>query len=365
MQFRIHTLSSALVAAAAALGAGAPPDAQGPPPSEDAAVVRDEPEEEDGGSIGAGTSFRSLDNDAFTHSDDQYTHGLTFSYLSPYLESFEDGPLPDGLGHVFDGLSLFADKPQRFVSHSFSQRLFTPGDLLDPNLIENDIPYSALLYLTMSVSAQDEDSLDSLSFDAGWTGPLALGEESQKFFHDLLDSKEPLGWDNQIENEPLIGVRWEHRERLARFGRGRGFNGDLLANTAVAVGNIQTRATLGATARAGLRVPDNFHIPAPFLADETIGLRPYTKKRPGFSLYGFASVSAEAIANAIYLDGNTFRDSHSVDYDRLVGRGSIGLVANVGALFVTVSLEKATIPYDNPRNESSESYGRIGLTWDL
>ena len=48
----------------------------------------------------AGTSFRSLDNDAFTHSDDQYTHGLTFSYLSPYLESFEDGLLPTSELHV-------------------------------------------------------------------------------------------------------------------------------------------------------------------------------------------------------------------------------------------------------------------------
>ncbi|HRO68012.1 MAG TPA: DUF2219 family protein, partial [Pseudobdellovibrionaceae bacterium] len=57
-------------------------------------------------------------------------------------------------------------------------------------------------------------------------------------------------------------------------------------------------------------------------------------RRPGpeldWSFYGFAGARGHAIAHSIFLDGNTFRESHSVKKYPFVGETEFGAAGELG-----------------------------------
>jgi len=318
-----------------------------------------------GGTLAAGSILRSVDNDLFAKSDDQYSSGLSISYVGPPEQTFSDTALPSWIGGFLDDHWPGTAEDERFVIYSISQRLFTPTDLEATEVVEDDLPYSALFYATATAGTQSADELDAASLSLGVVGPLALGEEVQSSVHKLTGSDDPKGWDNQLENEPLLNVGFEHRQRLMRFGQSSGIGGDLLAGLSASAGNLETQATLASTVRLGWRVPSNFQMQSEFLAEDSLGLRPWspTPEKPFF--YAFAGFAGTLLANAIYLDGNTFADSHSVEHDPYVLRGSLGLAWQYGRLLVSTVYERATLPWDQPEGLDHEDYLRFGISWDF
>jgi hypothetical protein len=37
-------------------------------------------------------------------------------------------------------------------------------------------------------------------------GPASQAEKTQKDFHNLIGGDEPMGWDTQLPNEPVINI---------------------------------------------------------------------------------------------------------------------------------------------------------------
>lgn len=317
------------------------------------------------GGLSAGSTLRTFDNDSPQRSDDQYTSGLSFSYVSDDLESFEASPLTDSVGRWLDRSFDLDDHDQPFVIFSASQRIFTPTDLDARHPVEGDLPYSASLYGTVVAGTQDRDRLDAISLTAGLVGPLALGEQTQKAIHRWIGSAEPRGWEHQLETEPLVNFGYDHRRRLTSFGNRAGFGGDLLGGVSASLGNLQSQVSIGTTVRYGFRTPTNFHMPTHFLAEESLGLRAYDEPEGDGSWYLYAGAVATALGNAIYLDGNTFRGSHSVDHEDHILRSSVGLATRYRRLLVTISLESNTIPWNHPDGLDHERYARIGVSWDF
>ncbi len=313
----------------------------------------------------AGSVLRSVDNDSLDHSDDQYTSGLSFSFVSRPRSSFSEAPLPAEAAEALDELWPFEAQDQRFVIYSVSHRIFTPTDLDASEVIAGDLPYSALLYGTATVGSQGPDALNALTLSLGVVGPAALGEEIQSGIHELIGSRDPKGWDNQLENEPLVNVGLEHRRRLYRGGRLDGFGGDVLGALSLSAGNLQTQATLASTVRLGYRVPRNFHMQSHFLAEDSLGLRSWDRSAEKRSIYAFAGFAATGLVNAVYLDGNTFTDSHSVDHDDHVLRGSFGVAGQYGPLLASLAYERASLPWDHPEGLDEENYLRLGFSWDF
>jgi len=56
-----------------------------------------------GDSLGAGSILRSIDNDSTSGSDDQYTSGVSLSYIAEHGPSFDESPLPAGIGNSGPG----------------------------------------------------------------------------------------------------------------------------------------------------------------------------------------------------------------------------------------------------------------------
>lgn len=319
------------------------------------------------GAFQAGLALRAIDNDALSKSDDYYTHGFTFSWVSGELNDWSQSGLPPWATEPIEGIStLNRDGDLRLFAHSISQRFFTPSDIEAPEAPADDLPYSGFLYWTGTASSQNEQRLDALSISLGLSGPPALGEEFQNGYHRLIGSTTAKGWDDQLRFEPVINAAYERRERLATFGDPGGWNGDVIGNAQGTLGNLITSATAGITLRAGYRVPDNYRVPIPFLGDETIGLRRTTEaNRGGYEIYGFFGAAATGIAHALYLDGNTFESGPSVDRRFGTTRFAAGVTGRYQQLTVTASLEHAKLPFDPPAGvDDDETFVRLIFSWE-
>jgi hypothetical protein len=317
-----------------------------------------------GSGFGGGSVLRSLDNDAVAGSDDHYTHGFHVAYMGARRERFEDGPVPTALGRRIDDVWPFEGEELRTTTLSLSQRLFTPSDIDTRTPDPRDQPYAGLLYGTAAFASQSVDRLHAATVSLGLVGPGAGGEDTQQAVHRVIDAAHPLGWDEQVPNEPLFGVTFEERRRIARFESNDALGLDALVGAFGALGNLQTSASLGAAVRFGFDLPRNFQMPTPFLWDESTGLRAFDPPR-GFSIHVFAGAVLSAVAHTVQLDGALFRDGPSVAYDRLQPRTSVGVAVQSGSLLLTVSQEFAPIAFDHPDGIEDEEFLRVALSFDF
>lgn len=309
-----------------------------------------------------GSIVISWDNDLLANSDDHYTNGLQFGWVSGYLSDYADGPIPGFLGDAVQQLpGLDDDARQRFISYSLSHRIFTPNDITVSELIEDDLPYSAMLTGTLTTGSQSDRHMDAYSLTIGVVGPAALGEQIQSGVHQIVGSEEPEGWDNQLDNEILLNLGYEHRYRLTAFGDMGGWNGDVILQGGAMAGNMITMATAGIGARFGFNTPDDFGIPPQFFGEETIGSRPYSRDWQPYGIWGFVLLNGSVFANAIFWDGNTFEDSHSIDYDPAIGRLYTGIRGQYGNWGASFGITATTVPWDNPDDKSSQTYGRLAV----
>jgi hypothetical protein len=243
--------------------------------------------------------------------------------------------------------------------------MFTPQDIEREEVVEDDLPYTGLLALSGTVAAQSREHLDAFTLTLGVVGEPALGEPTQRHLHHIMGNTEPQGWDNQLDTEVLLNLQYEHRWRACDFQAGP-TDGDLIVSGSVSAGNLMTMATSSVGMRWGHNVPADFFVPPPFFGEETVGALPYDPRRIGtVAVYLAASVDAAVFANLIYLDGNTFSDSHSVEHDHWYLRGHLGLHVEFGRFACAVSVVRATLPWDRPDGASWETYGRISLGWRL
>lgn len=311
-----------------------------------------------------GTMFLSVDNDLFNGSDDHYSSGVQVGWVSGYLNDYAEAPVPSCLVRPLRALPrVNKEGRQRFISYSLSHRIFTPNDISDSNLIPDDMPYSGLLLTTLTAGAQDAQRMDAFSVIAGLVGPSAMGERVQRAVHRAIGSAEPRGWDHQLRDEPLLNFDYEHRWRMATFGARQGWGGDVIGQAALAVGNLLTNATLGIGARWGWRVSDDFGLPPQFFGEETIGSRPFTTSRGSNGAWLFVLVNGSAFANAIFWEGNTFEESHSISYDRAIARAYTGVRIRSGPWGASFAVVATTVPWNNPDRKTAQRYGRLGITY--
>jgi len=263
-----------------------------------------------------------IENDFFaqlTNTDRHYTNGVRLSRVSP------PGVIPGWLGAMAAVPSNFGPggepSSQRWAV-SVGHSMFTPDDTDAVALVPDDRPYAAWLYLGFSVhsvyeGAEGAARQDVFSIEAGIVGPSALGEQIQNSYHDLIGVDLSYGWDNQLKDEPGLKLGFIRKWRSAHWdvsADGR-YESDVIPHIAVTLGNIATDAGIGGLIRFGENLQDDFGPPRirPGLPGaETFG------RTGGLDWYLFAGGELRAVARDIFLDGNSWKDSHSVDKEPLV-----------------------------------------------
>lgn len=297
-----------------------------------------------------------FDNDYFLDTDQNYTSGFRVSYVTPLAPSHPLRPLARALPLVEGELR---------ASYSLAQKIFTPRDISQTQLITTDQPYAGYLYAGIGFESEKrrEDGrriLDSIELQLGVVGPHAYGEEVQKAAHSLFGSDEPMGWDNQLNDELAIQLYFD-RVWGGWYGTWIGekegnYRIDLSPYVGAALGNVYTHAAAGATLRFGQNLPPH---------DGPSSIRPgppgtdYFKPTPDIRWYLFVGLEGRAVAHNIFLDGNTFTDSHSVDKNGLVGELRFGLAVLLGRYRLTYAWVERSKEF---HGQVSNRFGALNLS---
>ncbi|MEX2365753.1 MAG: lipid A deacylase LpxR family protein, partial [Pseudohongiellaceae bacterium] len=274
-----------------------------------------------------------LENDLFANTDMSYTNGVRLSWISPDVDEFMDVqgrsyPWVARLNQSLEFLHPRQDNTTavRNVTINVGQLMFTPADRLRSSLDPDDRPYAGWLYLGIGYQARSENTLHAVEVNLGVVGPAALARQSQNAVHNLMDIEEFRGWHNQLKNEPGLQVAFERKHRHGSLPvlPDNAIQLDLITHWGGSLGNIRTDINAGAEVRLGRNLPLDFGASSLRPGGDTNSPgRPDVDNRL-WQWHGFIATNARAVARNIFLDGNTFRRSHSVDRKTLVADTAIG-----------------------------------------
>lgn len=269
-----------------------------------------------------------VDNDIFGGQDQGYSNGLQVTLVSPNLLDYSSDPcLPRFAQWVSSHLSVLQPTglEQRNMIGTFAQGIFTPTDDGRRDLIEDDRPYAAVILFGVGYNARNEDRLHTTQLQVGILGPAAMGEQVQNGVHGAMGIEKFHGWDNQLSNEPVFRIVHERMRRVAPQASDSGWGWDAISHYGGSFGNLTTYANAGGEIRFGRNLPDDFgSTPLRPAGENTAPIRESRNTyRQGAHL--FVHLDARLVARDISLDGNTFRDSHSVDKREAVANIGYGV----------------------------------------
>jgi lipid A 3-O-deacylase len=311
-----------------------------------------------------GTFSLYLENDSFVGTDRNYTSGVKLGWSSADLSKFSDTAASRPFLPVLDVVP-FINEPafQKNLVLALGQNIYTPNDTQTATLITDDRPYAGWLYLGVGVVWKNATVRNSIVFDLGVVGSWSFAQEAQRAVHDALKSGHPEGWDNQLHNEFGIVGTYERTWRWPKHERRSGLDWELLPHVGAALGNVATYANVGAELRFGLNLPDDFGNPAisPSAVTSTPvdGTMAAGRSRADFGVHLFARADGRAVAHNIFLDGNTFGDSHSVDRKIFVADLSAGIVTNYRNTGIAFAVVYRTKEFDG--QETGQVFGTISL----
>ena len=278
-----------------------------------------------------GTLGIYLENDAVGESDGHYSSGLKLSWSSPDFADLQDCPYPSpllGARHLYPDINH--PDYRKNVVYGIGQNIYTPLDTDTANLVLDDRPYAGWLYLAFGLVWKTPTERNSLALDIGVVGPWALGEETQGLVHGWLALDNSRGWDKQLDNELGIILSYEKTWRLPVFVDATNHEWEVLPHAGVALGNVRTSANLGGEIRWGKNLPQDFGTSQLGATSTTSTPFDPASGVETWGFYIFTRADAHAVAHNIFLDGNTFSNSHSVDRNIFVADLSIGFAITRG-----------------------------------
>jgi len=281
--------------------------------------------------LGEGISL-SLDNDVFAHTDRDYTHGTKITHMCDHAPSF---------------LHKLSKDRSSNISYVLGQYMYTPEDITVEELIEGDRPYGGWLYMGYSFASYTPNKYDFFEIDLGVTGEWSQTDETQAYVHKVIDSKKPMGWDNQLEEEIGINLIWQEKWKFAPTKYV-----EVIPHYGVALGTIHTFANAGGLIRVGFNLPVDFG---------PVMMEPANREFSNWHAYIFTGVDGRFVNRNFFLDGNLFEDSHSVPKEYLFGdiRTGISLaICDFELIYVYTIRTK-----EHKLQDKHSEFGSLILSW--
>ncbi|MBW6521079.1 MAG: lipid A deacylase LpxR family protein [Desulfoarculaceae bacterium] len=301
-----------------------------------------------------------FENDLFSGTDRNYTNGVKISLISPDLLSFvESGKLPDWSIEYVYRLPFINDPDpalRRKVEFSLGQNMYTPADISRSDLIADDRPYAGWTYFAAAFHTKSSKRMDTIELQLGLVGPQSYAEETQNGVHELRDLDRANGWEHQLKNEPGLAAIYERKWRLAPFISRGTFAIDAITHLGGALGNVATYANTGFETRLGWNLPNDFGVSLIRPAGNT-GFS--VRQQPGG--YFFVATNGRAVLQDIFLDGNTFTDSHSLSKKPLVVDLAGGASLYIKQCKLTWTQVLRTKEFDG--QAANHSFGSLSLTF--
>jgi hypothetical protein len=266
------------------------------------------------------------ENDYFaSHDDRHYTQGLRVTLLFDTIP--EDNHKDcDWMG---GGLSFYESGSckREYEWTVIGQNLYTPQNLNVSTQISKDRPYGAWLYTGVSLlqehAHETHDTLDNFELQGGVVGPLALGAEAQNGFHQLIGDSLSNGWNNQIHTEPgfvLVDERkWRFEGPMTDY-----FSVDAIPEIGATVGNVFDYGEVGGLVRFGHNLRSDYGQNRIRPSLSGTGWFDKDQLTDPLGWYLFAGSQGRAVGRNLFLDGNTFGASSSVEHKPFVADFTAG-----------------------------------------
>ena len=297
------------------------------------------------------------ENDFIVNDDSGYTNGLSFSWgYGPYQE-FSQDKLPGWIYAMARHLPG-SNNPRKThaVGYQVGQDMYTPADIKTEDLIEDDRPYAGLLLWSVNLHSFDQTIADRYRLTLGLVGPLSGAEQVQKAIHTVIGVNQPQGWEHQLGNEPVFKVSLE---RLMRLHVGK-FIGDteydIIGLSAIDAGTLRSEMGAGFGFRFGKELARSFPT-ASALPGRNINPLSGSLKR---EWHAFLNVYGRYVFNDITIDGNTFKDSHSVTLKNEQALLALGAAYNAATWGVLLSIQSSTQPFEE--KDENTPFGTFSFT---
>jgi hypothetical protein len=301
------------------------------------------------------------ENDFFAGTDRDYTNGLRFTWSTPYRVDPDDPMLP-GWSRPWLKKLPSGDPHGRAVSLSFGQSIYTPSDTSRDEIDPTDRPYAGYSYLAADFHNRSPEVKTSWEFQVGVVGPLSFAEEFQDFTHDLLGNGRAKGWEHQLKDEPIFEVICERHWLLLHTEKEHGLAFDLIPHVGGQLGNASTLLNVGGELRVGWDLPQNFGTCPIRGGCESNSAFAENPPRPGLSgVYLFLATDGRWVLRNIFLDGNTFADSASVERVPLVADFMAGIALQYGVTRMTYSYVLRTKEFESQTDR--QLFGALSCSW--
>ncbi len=301
-----------------------------------------------------------FENDMFgTFTDSQYSSGEKFSTLFHVKEP---------TNFMYDFLYAGDKEYDIFTTISIGNQIYTPDDLTATELQENQRPYGGWTYLEMGMHKSTSDTLNSLQLKVGMIGPSSHSEEIQTVIHELVNAGLPMGWDHQLDDELGVNFTYSYKLRYSPKPVMGWVESAFIPYGEVDLGNVSTQASLGMFMRVGYNIPQDFGLSTLDNAGEA-NIPVYGKSRVNiekdWSVSFNLALSGSAVARDIFLDGNTFSDSHSIEKNNFVAYLATGISVRYKSLMVDFMNTTNTAKYDGEGagNNKYQSVGTVIASW--
>lgn len=294
------------------------------------------------------------ENDFYSQTDRHYTNGVRFAYLPPETK------IPALIEESAQKFPLFDPSGRKRLTYALGQNMYTPQDITRINPDPTDRPYAGWLYGTVGMVSDTGRRYDNIELTLGVVGPASGAEHVQRLIHDIgrgIGARDPRGWKYQLKNEPGIILSYERKWRSIYQFSPFGMAVDLTPYAGVNLGNIYTNASAGAIVRLGDDLPADY---GPPLIRPSMSGSDYFLPSRDFSWYLFAGFGGRAVARNIFLDGNSFTDSRSVDHEDFVGDIQMGLAVTYHDVRIGYTHVLRSKEFEGQR--SGDSFGAVSVT---
>lgn len=294
-----------------------------------------------------------IENDVFAGTDRHYTNGLQISYLT--------GPRStDSIAARLGSSNSGETDNEVRIGWQLGQSIFTPENKDATELLPEQRPYAAWLYVGLSFVYSSDEYIDTWRFNVGTVGPAAKGEEVQNGFHDFGGNDRANGWANQIDNQlgaELIVERTWHA--LAQTDVWR-FDVDLIPHVSLSLGNIEQYANTGVTFRIGNDLGNDFGPPRirPSLPGSAFFI-----PHDGWSWYLFAGIDGRYVNKNIVLDDNDQKELWNIEKKNWVADAQAGLVITRGDFRLAYTYVYRTEEFK--QQLEPDRFGSFALTWQF
>jgi hypothetical protein len=303
----------------------------------------------------------TIENDVATGSDNNYTNGFGFTWVSNEIDTYEKGGLVRGWGEFWSFLPFVGNEgSQTYVAWTLAQEMHTPDDIKAAIPPKDDQPYAGVLYLDSTIYVKKERWAHAWQLRLGVVGAASQADNVQTWFHQWTGSNKPMGWDTQLPNEPIINIGYTGSYMLAQGDLGRSASWRIIPVGSAALGNYFTGVGLGLYGEVGWNLVDAIGgtgLRQGFNAASTVGVGPVK----GWSVSLSGGVMGYGVVHYLPLDGTVFRDSESVGSKPFIGMATLGIAVRHGGFTGFFGKSYFTKTFDTERLRPE--FGTLSLSW--